>query len=107
LVSCKSHLVIINKISDLNFETCIIGNESSNVVITSTYEDPVTGIRTTPERAIIISGVDIIKELSELRKLCKIQQEMIDALWDAPGMPGFKRLLAELEEINEKYATET
>ena len=88
-----------NKVRTTQEGQVVIGNETSHVVINSIYEDPVTGVRTNFEKGIIISGVDIIKELSELRELCKMQQEMIDALWDAPGMPGYNRLLAELEDL--------
>jgi len=53
------------------------------------------------DAGVVIDGMDLLKEIEDLKRTVKQQQLLIEALWDAPGMPGANQRLAELEELEE------
>jgi hypothetical protein len=63
----------------------VIGNEHSQITISSSESG---------RGRVLIGDVDIVYEISRLQEQIKEQQKLIDALWYAPGMPGYQERLA-------------
>lgn len=61
----------------------IIGTKHNNILIN--------------EQSIIINGIDVLDEINNLKNIIKDQQRTIEALWDAPGMPGANQKIIEFE----------
>ncbi len=52
----------------------------------------------------IIDDSNCIKkeEIEELKEKIKTLEQMVLAMWDAPGMPGFNQIMKELDDLNDQ-----